>query len=131
MLNRNALYLVSIIVIIIVGIFSRLIDTGFILIDKYLGDVLYAMMFYFIAGLLWGGINYTARSIAIAILMIMIELFQLTLIPLQLSRSDNIFLRVISILLGTKFSLLDIAAYMLGVIACYLIEKYVIDRLTG
>ena len=39
--------------IIALGLLSRVIHTGFVILDKYLGDALYAMMIYGILRLFW------------------------------------------------------------------------------
>lgn len=110
-------------VIIAAGLLSRLVHTGVVLFDKYLGDALYAAMVYAILRLLrpaapvlwWSGIA-----------MLAIELFQLTMIPAQLLTSEHVLIRVAARLLGTHFSVLDLLAYAVG-IACI----YGVDALTA
>ena len=100
--------------IIAAGILSRMIHTGWILIDKYLGDALYAAMVYTI-------LRMTGRvprvALASAAAMIAIECFQLTGIPAAWSGSDVLFTAVVGRLLGTHFSWLDLAAYAAGIAA--------------
>lgn len=96
------------------GILTRVFHTGFAIVDKYLGDALYAAMVYVILRLLW-------RDAAIALwamaAMTAIELFQLTRIPAHLLASDQPLVQLSARLMGTEFSLLDLLAYAVG-IAC-------------
>jgi hypothetical protein len=100
--------------IIAVGLLSRATQTGSILIDKYLGDALYAAMIYALFRL--GGLRQHVAA-ATAITMLAIELFQLTGIPATMAQNESLLLRVCARLLGTHFSLLDLLAYTAG-IAC-------------
>lgn len=100
--------------IICTGLLSRAVHTGFRLVDKYLGDALYAAMVYVLFRLtrrihrvaLWTAVTMTA-----------IEFFQLTRIPAGMLDSPNPVVRVCARLLGTEFSVLDLLAYAVG-IAC-------------
>lgn len=98
--------------IIGVGILSRLSHTGLILIDKYLGDALYAAMFYELLRLPWS-----------AVAMVAIESFQLTGIPAHLLASDYLPVRLCARLLGTEFSWLDLLAYAAGIWASYFADS--------
>jgi hypothetical protein len=49
---------------------------------------------------------------------LVVEVFQLTLIPRRFSQSNSFFLRFASILLGTQFAWLDIVAYLVGIAGC-------------
>ena len=111
------------VLVIIVGIGSRLFHTGFLLFDKYLGDALYAVMVYLFVTILWGEGSPPKKAILMIALMTGIETFQLTLIPLQFRASDHTILKVISILLGTTFSWLDLIAYLVGIAAIYIVEQ--------
>lgn len=101
-------------VIIALGIASRLIHTGFALIDKYLGDALYAAMVYAILRLRWQG---SIVTIAASVIMVALELFQLTGVPANLVASEHLVVRICGRLLGTEFSFADLLAYAAG-IAC-------------
>ncbi len=98
--------------IVCAGLLSRVFHSGFRLIDKYLGDSLYAAMVYVLLRLtgriarvaVWAGIAMTA-----------IELFQLTQIPAGMLRSRHLVVRVCARLLGTEFSVLDLLAYAVGI----------------
>lgn len=105
--------------IIAAGILSRVIHTGFALVDKYLGDALYAAMVYAVLRLLSRGAAVAAWAMAV---MTAIELFQLTRIPAHLLASDQPAARLCARLLGTEFSLLDLLAYAVGIACIYLVD---------
>ena len=111
---RRGFWWVLLVLIISAGLLSRLVNTGFRLSDKYLGDALYAAMVYVLFRLT-GRIPRPALCAALA--MTAIECFQLTRIPAALLRSEHIALRACARLLGTEFSFLDMLAYAVG-IAC-------------
>ena len=121
-------YLTSLIVVIIIGIGSRIFHMGFSFLDKYLGDALYAIMVYLIISILWAGGTPLLKSCAVAVIMVIIETFQLTQIPLLFSRSDNIVLNMIAILLGTVFSWLDLLAYLIGILATSSMDHRMLDN---
>ena len=106
---------ISLAAIIALGMLSRMVHTGWIVLDKYLGDALYATMFYVILRLLW--LRAATRAVAIAAMTIItaLEFFQLTLIPLQMLASGNPIIRLTARLLGTEFSFLDLLAYAVGI----------------
>jgi Protein of unknown function (DUF2809) len=103
--------------IVAAGIASRTIHSGLPVWDKYLGDTLYAAMVYVIFRLLWPSVSGRLIAAITSITMILIELFQLTLIPAQMSTSANLLVRICARLLGTEFSRLDLAAYAVGIAA--------------
>ena len=107
-------------IIIALGIFSRVLHTGFIVFDKYLGDALYAAMVYGVLRL-W---SRSARTewVAMAI-MAALEVFQLTLIPAHMMTNDSLAVRTAARLLGTQFSFFDLLAYAVGI--------YTASRLTS
>lgn len=109
---------------IIIGISSRVFETGNPVFDKYLGDALYAILIYLLLGFLWDEIRPIIKLIISTIVVLMIEIFQISGIPLQLSQSDNILLRIISILIGTEFSFHDIYAYIIGLVIMYLLDVW-------
>ncbi len=106
------------IAIIAAGILSRILHTGYILLDKYLGDALYAAMVYAILRVIG-----TTKAVAVKAMTIMtaLELFQLTLIPAHMLSSPNTLVRITARLLGTEFSFLDLLAYAIGKLdsVCY------------
>jgi hypothetical protein len=106
--------------IIAAGLLSRTVHTGSILFDKYLGDALYAAMVYVILRLLRPGKPILVPAIVI---MLAIELFQLTMIPARLYASGHLALRIAAHVLGTTFSMLDLLAYAVGIAALYLCDR--------
>jgi hypothetical protein len=120
--ERRAPWLLTLALIIAAGIGSRLIHTGWILLDKYLGDALYAAMIYVICRLFT---NANRAALSAVILMTAIETFQLTLIPAHLAQSANLTTRIVARLMGTYFSWLDLVAYYIAIAV-----MFVIDRIT-
>jgi hypothetical protein len=112
-----------------IGIASRAFYTGSILIDKYLGDVVYAVVFYLFLGIVWDRGGARSKALLTLLFVLAVELFQLTLIPLRFSQSDCFFLRFASILLGTQFAWWDIVAYLVGIAGVYLFDEYWLRRL--
>jgi hypothetical protein len=106
--------------IVAAGILSRIVHTGFLLIDKYLGDVLYAAMVYAILRLFrrTGPVALPAMAI-----MTVIELFQLTMIPASLLASEHWAVRICARLMGTQFSFLDLVAYAVGIGCVFLLDS--------
>jgi len=106
--------------IIAIGILSRLVHTGWVIFDKYLGDALYAAMVYAILRLL-----LRARTSAMFAMIIMtaIELFQLTMIPAHMLRSEHWITRICARLMGVDFSFLDLLAYAVGIGCIYLADS--------
>jgi hypothetical protein len=107
--------------IIALGILSRLIHTHILILDKYLGDALYAAMVYVILRLLWTASAARIAAAAMA-LMTVIELFQLTGIPARLLASTHLIVRIAARLMGTEFSFLDLLAYGAGIACLYLFD---------
>jgi hypothetical protein len=99
--------------IIAVGILSRVVHTGFAVFDKYLGDALYAAMVYVILRLAAVPKPWLFASLT----MFGLELFQLTGIPAQMAASDLLPLRMLGVMLGTRFSALDLLAYAVGILS--------------
>ena len=98
--------------IIVIGVLSRVAQTGIRIFDKYLGDALYAAMVYVILRLS-GRIARVAVWAAVA--MTAIELFQLTGIASEMLRNSSLAARLCARLLGTQFSVFDLLAYAVGI----------------
>ncbi|MFN7939749.1 MAG: DUF2809 domain-containing protein [Bryobacteraceae bacterium] len=98
--------------IIAAGLVSRVVHTGFVVFDKYLGDALYAAMVYTLLRLsgrvqrvwLWT-----------ALVMVGIEVFQLTGWPAGWVKSESVVARVCRRLMGTQFRVWDLVAYAVGI----------------
>src|SRR4051812_28564546 len=86
--------------IVIAGLLSRIAHTGVLVLDKYLGDALYAAMVYTLLRLT-GRITHVAVWAAVA--MLSIELFQLTQVPAGMLRSEYQLVRACARLIGTEF----------------------------
>lgn len=112
-------WVLTLLAIIAAGILSRLHQTGFVLIDKYLGDALYAAMFYVLLRPFW---KPATTAICAMAAMTAIELFQLTMIPAHLLTSEHGLVRIAARLLGTQFSFLDLVAYAVGIGCIYRAE---------
>lgn len=113
-------WIVCLAVIIPLGILSRVVHTGNVLFDKYLGDVLYAAMVYAILRL-W--LTPRAAAVSAVAAMTAIELFQLTMIGAQMLKSERLIVRIIARLMGTHFSYLDLLAYFVAIGGMYLFES--------
>lgn len=103
---------------------SRTIPVETVLIGKYLGDALYASLFYLLVRLGFPTWPLLRAAILAAILIFAVELFQLTGIPYQASQSASPLLKVAAFLLGTVFGWLDVVAYVVGIgaaLACDLL----------
>ncbi|MCU1328889.1 MAG: hypothetical protein JWN34_4259 [Bryobacterales bacterium] len=106
--------------IIAAGILSRIFHTGFLIFDKYLGDALYGAMVYGIVRLFLRRPRATAVAV---VLMVLIELFQLTMIPAGMLSSGHWWTRILARLLGTQFSFLDLLAYGVGICGIQLADR--------
>jgi hypothetical protein len=106
--------------VIVVGLASRSVQTGFALFDKYLGDALYAVMVYGLSRM-W---MPASRVVVLAgFLMTLIEAFQLTGIPAALYASGPLALRWAARLMGLGFSWLDLLAYAAGIGFVYSLDR--------
>jgi hypothetical protein len=106
--------------IVAAGILSRVTHTGVRLIDKYLGDALYAAMVYVLLRLTG---RITRVAIWTAATMTAIEFFQLTEIPAGMLHSTHLPVRLCARLLGTDFSVLDLLAYAVGILCIAAIDR--------
>ena len=102
--------------VVAAGIGSRMVHSGWVLMDKYLGDALYAVMFYVLIRLATRAPAWRVAVAAMAV-MTVIEVFQLTMVPACMVASDCFVLRILGQLLGTEFAWKDLAAYAVGIIA--------------
>ena len=110
--------------IVILGLISRLFPLGFLLWDKYLGDILYAAFFYLILSLIWPTGSVLIKSLLIAVFVVTIETFQLTPVPRQLNHSSNLLIKTFAYLvLGSQFSGWDLLAYAIGISGITLLDK--------
>ena len=124
MLKHRSWLIHTLFLIILIGILSRVFNTGILVFDKYLGDSLYAAMFYLLLSIVWEHGKPSHKAFITTVLMIAIELFQLTLIPLHFRLSGSSILKAVSIVLGTEFGWFDIVAYMVGILVIYIFDKF-------
>ena len=109
--------------IIAVGILSRVVHTGLLVFDKYLGDALYAAMVSAILRLFWRAAARARLAVSAMAIMTVIELFQLTMIPAHLLSSEHVMVRICARLMGTEFSFLDLLTYAVGIACMYLADS--------
>jgi hypothetical protein len=107
-----------------IGIISRVVYVGSLIWDKYLGDVVYAAVFYLTLALIWREGTIATKAISTMVYVIVIELFQLTQIPAHLNQSSNLVVRAFAyVVLGSAFSWWDILAYCIGTGAALLADR--------
>jgi hypothetical protein len=102
----------TLVVVVALGLVSRLRPLGYHLWDKSLGDALYAVAVYLVVGLLrprWPAVWLALAAFA---LTLAVECFQLTGVPARYGH-----VRPVRWVLGTTFSWADIAAYLVGIAA--------------
>ncbi len=121
--RKRKIFFLLLIATIACGILSRMIHTNSAIFNKYLGDGLYAIMFYLFFGIAKVDLAPVKNAIFTMICMIGIELFQLTLIPLSMSKSPNIIIKTTSVLLGTRFSIYDLISYFIGILVIFSIDR--------
>ena len=109
--------------IIAVGILSRVVHTGLLVFDKYLGDALYAAMVYTILRLFWRAEARARLAVSAMAILTVIELFQLTMIPAHLLSDEHVMVRVCARLMGTEFSFLDLLTYAVGITFIFLADS--------
>lgn len=123
-MKSRRFWAVALAVMITAGILSRVVETGFLVFDKYLGDALYASMVYAILRLL-----RPAAPVALQAMIVMaaIELFQLTGVAAHALLNEHWIIRMCARLLGTHFCWLDLLAYAFG-IGCVSVTDRAPDR---
>src|SRR6266404_5507839 len=121
-LRSQASWILCLIGIITIGILSRVVHTGLVVFDKYLGDALYAAMIYAILRLLWRAAA-VAVAVSTMVLMTLVELFQLTMIPARMLANEHLIVRICARLMGTEFSFVDLLAYGVGIGCIYLADS--------
>ena len=119
-MKTRILYFFIICLVIILGLLSRKLD----FVPLFVGDILYAMMIYFIVRLLL--LNSDLKKITIISLSIcyIIELFQLYQANWIVGIRNTTFGHLV---LGKGFLWSDLLAYTLGIILCYIVEKFIFN----
>jgi hypothetical protein len=121
-MRSRAYWIVWLVCIIGLGIASRVVHTGWILLDKYAGDALYAAMVYMIVSLVWQT-GPLRKGVLAMLIMTALEVFQLTMIPAHMLAGGNLATRIVARLLGTEFSFLDLLAYAVGIFCVLLFDR--------
>jgi uncharacterized protein DUF2809 len=112
-----------------IGMLSRMVRMGAPIWDKYVGDAVYAAVFYLALGLLWSGGTVTAKALLTAVYVVAIETFQLTPIPAHLNQSANPAVRAFAyVVLGSVFGWWDILAYLVGIGGISLADRLYLKR---
>ena len=119
--RRTLIYLC--LIVIALGVASRILRFENAIFSKYLGDALYAILFYLLISMVGLNLRAIVKATIVFIFMITLELFQLTRIPLTLSQNENVLARIIAMLLGTVFSWLDVLAYFVGIVIAASADK--------
>ena len=125
--RSRKLYFIYGIVVVIIGLASRKVPSDLpLIISKYPGDVLWALMVFIIVGFLFT--NITTKKVAIISL-----LFSFLIETSQLYHAiwiDNIRHTILgALILGSGFSWYDMICYIVGVSLGVLSEKYLIRRI--
>lgn len=122
-MSSRATWLFTLVLIIALGLVSRIFPLGHPLWDKYLGDALYAAMVYAILRLFTKA-NPASLLVTSSAIMLAIEAFQLTGIPISMMASPQLPTVMLARLLGTHFSFVDLLAYLFGILGLWLIDLY-------
>jgi hypothetical protein len=117
--------------VIALGVISRVLRFENVILSKYLGDALYAILFYLLISLTGSTLRVIPKATLVFIFMMALELFQLTRIPLTMSQNENGFVRIIAVLLGTAFSWLDVLAYVVGIVIVASADKLIVENRKG
>ena len=122
--SRRRIYISLAVVVFALGVVSRVgPKLGNDIWDKYLGDALYAVMFYLCLAIFAPRQSLLFRSVATAVFVICVEFFQTTGIPLQMRNSGNALMKFVSVVLGTKFGWGDVLAYFVGLAAVSVFDR--------
>ncbi|HEY6391114.1 MAG TPA: DUF2809 domain-containing protein [Bryobacteraceae bacterium] len=121
-MRSRTYWIVCLVCIIGLGIATRVSHTGWILLDKYAGDTLYAAMVHVLIILAWKT-GAPRRALLAMLIMTALEVFQLTMIPAHMLASVSLATRIIARLLGTEFSFRDLLAYAVGISAVFLFDR--------
>ena len=113
--SQRNFYVLCALLIVIAGVASRVFHSGIALIDKDLGDALYAALAYVLLGIVWPQLMPARKALITAIAMFLIEAFQLTGVPARFAASGNGVLKLLAIVLGTTWSWRDLLGYAVGI----------------
>ena len=127
-MRRKLVFACSSVMTIILGTLSRVVQTQNIMVDKYLGDMLYAVLMYWLMSFVWTTATPRTKLLLTTLIMILIEAFQLTGLPLSFRGSESVALHLLALALGTTFSVFDIIAYVVGIVLVSLFDRQWITR---
>lgn len=114
---KNLKYPILVLLIIVLGILTRKIS----IIPLFVGDLLYAMMIYFIVRFFSNKNDFIKTAIIALLICFSIEFLQLYQANWMIEIRKNTFGRYV---LGQGFLWSDLVAYFVGVLISYLIDKY-------
>ena len=120
-MKKRIYYLLIIAVVIILGLLSR--KNNFV--PFFVGDLLYAVLIYFIVRFL--SVKSSALKIAFFALIICfsIEFLQLNQANWLVEIRNSTFGHLV---LGQGFLLTDLLAYFFGIVFCYILEKIIVKK---
>jgi len=127
--SRRRVYISLAVVMFVLGIVSRAgpkLDN--LIWDKYLGDALYAVMFYLCLAIFLPRQSLLYRVVATSVFVICVECFQITGIPLHMRQNGNVLMKLVSVVLGTKFGWGDMLAYFAGLASIASFDKSLFGR---
>ena len=124
MKRRRLIYIFLVITTIVIGLLSRA-DFIPILIYPYLGDVLYALMVFFLLGLLFPSMPSIKLTLFAIIICFLIELSQLYQAD-WINAIRNT--RFGGLLLGYGFLWSDLISYLIGGLLGFSIELFLVNK---
>lgn len=124
MKRRHLIYIFLVISTIVIGLLSRA-DFIPILIYPYLGDVLYALMVFFLLGLLFPSMHSIKLSLFAIIICFLIEVSQLYQAD-WINAIRNTLLG--GLFLGYGFLWSDLISYLIGGLLGFSIELFLINK---
>jgi hypothetical protein len=124
MSQQRLVYCLAGLIIVIAGVASRVLHSGFALIDHDLGEALYAALAYVLLGIVWPQIRPGRKALITTIAMVVIEAFQLTGVPARFAASGNVGLKLLAIVLGTTWSWRDLLGYGVGIAIVALLDYF-------
>lgn len=113
------------ILIALLGILSKIINIDIEFINKYLRDILYCAVFYFLARNFFSDKDSFFLSFVICIFL---EILQLIGIPQELLSSGNKYIQILAKFIGTNFSLNDVLMYFIGAVSSFVLDKFVLQK---
>ena len=117
MKNKRIPYIIAILIIILLGIFSRQIP----IIPLFAGDLLYAVMIYFIIRLLFLTLSKHKTALIAITICFAIEFSQLYQADWILAIRKTVIGHYV---LGQGFLLSDLVAYSFGVFIAFISERF-------